>query len=163
MNHIQDGRGDKEPKLWPTKTLTPKRWMVVTPVKDFLRFMPLEKPKWQRRRLGSILKGKTQDKSPDQTPNREIIKVSVWNPRFKEKPQIKDTWVEWLFEIGNVTQVFKTDGLQRLKSDLGFLCAGSNDQIRTLGGFKQIIEKSPGRSWNRQLWLPTHWLGWNIQ
>ena len=67
--------------------------------------------------------------------------LDSWN-----KPQIKDTQVGWLFEIGNATQVFKTDGLQRFKSDLGFWCAGSNDQIRTLGGCKWMIKKSPGRN-----------------
>ena len=31
----QDGRGDRKPKPQPMKTLTPKRWMVVTSVRDF--------------------------------------------------------------------------------------------------------------------------------
>ena len=67
--------------------------------------MPLEKPKWQRGRPESILKGKIQDKSPDQTSDGEYVRWVPESLDSKDKPQIKGTWVEVINYAGNVTQV----------------------------------------------------------
>ena len=108
-----------QPKPQSTKTLTTRnRWLS----------RRLGIPSLYATREAQVTNGETKI-DPERIDLRQITrsdscwrirKVSVWNPRFKDQPQIKDTWVGWLFEIENVTQVIKTDGLQRLKLDLGF-------------------------------------------